>query len=627
MEVTDKISAQKAASTDEETSLKAAMTKEAASGPKRKSQDNWRLDLATIVAQLCKSGLLNQAQKRMVLKRRRNAEQARLHPVEYLAELGLEDQQHRGRVLDMDTMMRWLAAQANQPYYSIDPLKIDPATITRVMSAAFAQRHQILAVEVSDDTLVIASAWPFHTGWEDTVRHTSQKKIRRVVGNPVDIRRYSSEFYSLADSVRRASKNSHGNNAASRSFEQLLELGNIRNPAANDQHVIKVVDWLLQYAFDQRASDIHIEPRNKQSNIRFRIDGILHQVYDLPSDIVFAVTNRLKLLGRMNVAEKRKPQEGRIKTKGRNGSEVELRLSTLPTVFGEKLVMRIFDPDVFLRSFRSLGFSRDDEKRWHAMVRQPHGIILVAGPTGSGKTTTLYSTLRELATPEMNVCTIEDPVEMVEPRFNQMQVQYGIGLNFASGVRALLRQDPDIVMIGEIRDLETAEMAIQAALTGHLVLSTLHTDDAPSAITRLLELGVPGYLIRSTVIGVMAQRLIRTLCSDCKQTAPVDPQGWRSLTHPFRASVPDGCSVPVGCLTCRNTGYRGRSGLYEIMLLSNNLSKKVDTGCDIDTIRRQAIAEGMRPLRISGAYKVAAGLTTIEEIMRVTSSGDRNWKQ
>ncbi|GAA4651283.1 GspE/PulE family protein [Kistimonas scapharcae] len=623
MEAANKIPARKVVSTDKDASLKATMKKEVVLRSEDELRDGRELDLATIVAQLCTSGLLDQAQKQDVLDRRRNAEQARLHPVEYLAELELEDQRHSGQTLDMDTMMRWLAVQADQSYYPIDPLKIDPAAITPVMSAAFAQRHQILAVEVSDDTLVIASAQPFHTAWEETVRHTNRKKIRRVVSNPADIRRYSAEFYSLADSVSRASKNGQGNGTTPASFEQLLELGNIRNPEANDQHVIRVVDWLLQYAFDQRASDIHIEPRKEQSNIRFRIDGILHQVYDLPSDIVSAVTNRFKILGRMDVAEKRKPQDGRIKTKGRDGSEVELRLSTLPTVFGEKLVMRIFDPDVLLKSFRSLGFSRDDEKRWHKMVRQPNGIILVTGPTGSGKTTTLYSTLRELATPEVNVCTIEDPIEMVEPRFNQMQVQHGIGLNFASGVRALLRQDPDIVMVGEIRDLETAEMAIQAALTGHLVLSTLHTNDAPSAITRLLELGVPGYLIRSTVLGVMAQRLVRTLCQDCKQTASVDRQGWRELTHPFKAPVPDSCSVPVGCLKCRNTGYRGRAGLYEIMLLSNGLSEKVDAGCDIDAIRRQAIVEGMRTLRISGAHKVAAGLTTIEEIMRVTPAGGR----
>ncbi len=621
METAKKVPVSQLEATEQLPSSELIIKRELLVNPEEVSQDNRVLDLATVVTELCASGLLDQSQKAEVLDRRRDAEQARLHPVEYLADLELENKQHSGQTLDIDTMMRWLALQANQPYYPIDPLKIDPAAITPIMSAAYAQRHQILAVEVSEDALVIASAQPFNTGWEEMVRHTNRKKIKRVVSNPADIRRYSAEFYSLADSVNRASK--HGNSAVATSFEQLLELGNIRNPEANDQHVIRVVDWLLQYAFDQRASDIHIEPRKEMSNIRLRIDGILHQVYDLPSEIVGAVTNRFKILGRMDVAEKRKPQDGRIKTKGRDGNEVELRLSTLPTVFGEKLVMRIFDPDVLLKSFRSLGFSRDDEKRWHKMVRQPNGIILVTGPTGSGKTTTLYSTLRELATPEVNVCTIEDPIEMVEPRFNQMQVQHGIGLSFASGVRALLRQDPDIVMVGEIRDLETAEMAIQAALTGHLVLSTLHTNDAPSAITRLLELGVPGYLIRSTVLGVMAQRLVRTLCPDCKQAAAVDKQGWRELTHPFKAPVPDSCSVPVGCLKCRNTGYRGRAGLYEIMLLGNGLSEKVDAGCDIDAIRRQAIVEGMRTLRISGAHKVAAGLTTIEEIMRVTPAGGR----
>ena len=294
-------------------------------------------------------------------------------------------------------------------------------------------------------------------------------------------------------------------------LEQMLELGGTKSPEANDAHVVNIVDWLLQYAFDQRASDIHIEPRREKGLIRFRIDGILHHVYELPSAVNTAVTSRLKILGRMDVAEKRRPQDGRIKTKSQDGTEVELRLSTLPTAFGEKMVMRIFDPDVLLRSFNELGLAGDDHRRWQGMTNAANGIVLVTGPTGSGKTTTLYSTLKHLATDEVNVCTIEDPIEMVEPSFNQMQVQHNIDVNFASGVRALMRQDPDITMVGEIRDLETAEMAIQAALTGHLVISTLHTNDAPTAVTRMLDLGVPAYMIKATVLGVMAQRLVRTL--------------------------------------------------------------------------------------------------------------------
>ena len=398
----------------------------------------------------------------------------------------------------------------------------------------------------------------------------------------------------------------------------MLELGNAQTPDANDQHIVNIVDWLLQYAFEQRASDIHIEPRRDKGHIRFRIDGVLHTVYDMPSQVVAAVTSRIKILGRMNVAEKRKPQDGRLKTRSEEGTEVELRLSTLPTAFGEKLVMRIFDPDVLLKSFQDLGFAKDDDKRWHRMVKQPNGIILVTGPTGSGKTTTLYSTLKELATSKVNVCTIEDPIEMVESSFNQMQVQNNIDLTFASGVRALLRQDPDIIMVGEIRDLETAEMAIQAALTGHLVLSTLHTNDAPSAITRLLELGVPQYLIRATVLGVMAQRLVRTLCPDCKESAPIDSDAWAGLTKPWVADLPTKGAKPIGCLSCRNTGYKGRSGVYELMLLDGAVRDLINDQCDIDKLRAAAIREGMHTLRLSGAQKVAAGLTTIEEVLRVT---------
>ncbi len=576
------------------------------------------LDLSQIVQGLMQDGWLSSHQSQDILSRRRNASQAKLHPLEYLAELELANQKNVGQILDLDTLTRWLADSASQPYYHIDPLKIDAASVTPLMSLAYAERHQILAVEVNENEILVASAQPWHKGWEDNLKHINRREIKRVVSNPAEIRRYTGEFYKLAKSISGASREGGINAINTGNLEQLLQLGDAQTPDANDQHIINIVDWLLQYAFDQRASDIHVEPRRDKGHIRFRIDGVLHTVYDMPAQVLAAVNSRLKILGRMNVAEKRKPQDGRLKTRSTEGNEVELRLSTLPTAFGEKMVMRIFDPDVLLKGFRDLGFSKEDDKRWHQMVGRPNGIVLVTGPTGSGKTTTLYSTLKELATSKVNVCTIEDPIEMVEPAFNQMQVHHNIDLTFASGVRALLRQDPDIIMVGEIRDLETAEMAIQAALTGHLVLSTLHTNDAPSAITRLLELGVPDYLIRATVLGVMAQRLVRTLCPDCKQPVKMDEQGWKELTKPWVAEPPAMGMKPVGCLSCRNTGYRGRAGVYEIMPLEGAVREQLGERTDVDKMRAAAIRNGMHSLRLSGAQKVAQGLTTIDEVLRVT---------
>jgi general secretion pathway protein E len=386
---------------------------------------------------------------------------------------------------------------------------------------------------------------------------------------------------------------------------------------------VNIVDWLLKYAFEQRASDIHLEPRRNMGMMRFRIDGVLHQVYQLPSNIMNAITSRIKLLGRMDMVEKRRPQDGRIKTLSGDGTEIELRLSTMPTAFGEKLVMRIFTPEVTVQDFIKLGFSQKQADLWADWTKSPNGIILVTGPTGSGKTTTLYSTLKQLATPEVNVSTVEDPIEMVEPAFNQMQVQANIGLTFADGIRTLMRQDPDIIMIGEIRDLETAEMAIQAALTGHLVLSTLHTNDAPSAVTRLLDLGVPAYLIHSSVLGIMAQRLVRTLCPACKAPHEITDAEWASITHPFKATKPASVMKAVGCLECRNTGYRGRSGIYEMLTITPKLRKLIKPETDLAQLKAAAYQEGLQPLMLNGAEKVAAGLTTIEEVLKVAPPLDQ----
>ncbi|MFZ5460591.1 MAG: GspE/PulE family protein [Pseudomonadota bacterium] len=581
------------------------------------------LDLADLLRELVAQGRVAQDSAEQCLTVRRSAVANQQHPLEFLAAQQLDDLQRPGKKLDLETLTVWLAERAGQPYLRIDPLKIDVAAVTPLMSYAFAQRHSILAVAVDASAVTIASSQPFVHGWEANLTHVLKRPIKRVVANPTDIQRFTVEFYRLAKSVSGASSTDQKISGVG-NFEQLLNLGaSDQEPDANDSHIVNIVDWLFQYAFQQRASDIHIEPRREQGTVRFRIDGVLHNVYQFPPQVTMAVVSRLKSLGRMNVAEKRKPQDGRVKTKTPDGGEVELRLSTLPTAFGEKMVMRIFDPEVLLKGFDQLGFSADDLRRWQSMTSQPNGIILVTGPTGSGKTTTLYTTLKQLATPEVNVCTIEDPIEMIEGAFNQMQVQHNIDLTFASGVRALMRQDPDIIMVGEIRDLETAEMAIQAALTGHLVLSTLHTNDAPSAITRLLELGVPHYLLKATLLGVMAQRLVRTLCPHCKAPMQLDADDWAALTRPWNAPLPSSAQRAVGCLECRDTGYRGRAGVYEIMLLNDAIKPLITADTDIVALRRQAFKDGMRSLRLSGAQKIAAGLTTVEEVLRVTPQSEQ----
>jgi general secretion pathway protein E len=579
-----------------------------------------RLTLAEILDWMVEDRLADSAAAEQLRKERRYYRGSQ-HPLVIVAEQKWKAAQPPHRPLSLESLTEWLAKRAGLAYLHIDPLKIDFSAVTEVMSSAYATRFRVLPVSVTAKEAVIATAEPYLREWERELAGILKLEIRRVIANPLDIERYQVEFYNLAKSVKGASRAAAGGSGVS-SFEQLVELGQANKQFdANDAHIVRVVDWLWQYAFEQRASDIHIEPRRDVGVVRFRIDGVLHQVYQIPSAVLNAMTSRIKILGRMDVVEKRRPQDGRIKTRTLDGDEVELRLSTLPTAFGEKLVMRIFDPEVLVREFRELGFSDEDRERWQRMTEKPNGIVLVTGPTGSGKTTTLYSTLKTLATPEVNVCTIEDPIEMVEPAFNQMQVQPAIELGFAAGVRALMRQDPDIIMVGEIRDFETAEMAVQAALTGHLVLSSLHTNDAPLSITRLLELGVAPYLLNATLNGVMAQRLVRTLCPHCRQKADLnraeDVAAWEALVAPWKATRPAVVHRAVGCLECRMTGFQGRVGIYETLVCSNAVKDLVARGADIAAIRDTAIKEGMKPLRISGAMKVAAGLTTIDEVLKV----------
>jgi general secretion pathway protein E len=580
-----------------------------------KSVHSGPLDWRVLVEWLHKDGIISAEEAQRTIARCSLAESAQ-HPLVRLASVSMR-RVVDNRALDVDALTQWLAMHTGLDYLRIDPLKVDVGKVADAMGAVYAERHRILPVVVTPTEITVATSQPFVTDWVDEVERQARRSVRRVVASPQEIQRYTAEFYALAKSVRAANKSGNNNGA---SFEQLVELGKTSKQLdANDQGVVQVVDWLWQYAFDQRASDIHLEPRREQGVIRFRIDGVLHPVYQMPMGVLNAMTARIKLLGRMDVIEKRRPQDGRIKTRNPKGEEVEMRISTLPTAFGEKMVMRIFDPENTIKDLGALGFSNHDAERWESLVKRPHGIILVTGPTGSGKTTTLYSTLKRVATEEVNVSTVEDPIEMIESAFNQTQVQPQLDFGFPQGLRALMRQDPDIIMVGEIRDTETAEMAVQAALTGHLVFSTLHTNDAPSAVTRLLELGIPSYLINATLLGVLAQRLVRTLCLKCRtpdETTTREALG--EIVKPWKINGGYKPYKAVGCVDCRMTGFMGRMGLYELLEVTEGFKARVTNEPGIDALRRQAVADGMRPLRLAGALRVAEGQTVIDEVMLST---------
>jgi general secretion pathway protein E len=583
--------------------------------PARGEPPRGRLPLSYVVHELLADGLIESAVAERVLSVKTRDTQ--VHPLALLAEMNLRTPDGARELLDIERLTQWLAGKAGLPYQHIDPLRVDFARVVDLFSATYATSHAILPLAVSGPEVTVATCEPFFDEWRSEIERLTRKSVRRVVANPVDIARYTVEFYKLAQSIKKANKTSQGNVVGN--FESLVELG--AKVDAENAHIVTIVDWLLQYAFDQRASDIHMEPKREQGVVRFRIDGVLHQVYQVPPGVMNAMIARIKLLGRMDIAERRRPLDGRIKTRVSTGvlagHEVEMRLSTLPTAFGEKLVMRIFDPEVVVRSYAELGFSEREAEAWKQLIQRPSGIILVTGPTGSGKTSTLYSTLRELATDAVNVSTVEDPIENIEPALNQMQVQPGIELGFADGLRALMRQDPDIIMVGEIRDKETADMAVNAALTGHLVFSTLHTNDAASSIARLIELGVPSYLVNATVIGILAQRLVRTLCPHCRQqTDAPDEAVWKDLVAPWHSKLPRHVYKPVGCLECRRTGYFGRTGLIELLLVTDEIRRIVAEGADLAALRNQAARDGLRSLRVSGAEKIAKGVTTLDEVLR-----------
>ena len=578
---------------------------------------NFEIDTVWCLEQLLKDGRITERDKLLIQTTHRQKDQLKWHPIQWIAQFNLKDQQSPDKVLNSTRLSQWLAEKSGLAFYVIDPLKADVGILTSVMSQEFALRNKILAVGITADSVLIGTDQPFMTDWlVNLERSLSPKKIERVILNPEQLHRYLVEYYQVSRAVN-SSQNSGSYDRENKGVEALLQLGDTQTPDANDQHIVKLVDWVLQFAFEQGASDIHLEPRKDTGKVRFRIDGVLHTIYNMPANTLTAVIARIKILGRLNVAEKRKPQDGRLKTRTPKGQETELRLSTLPTAFGEKMVMRIFDPEVLVRSFQQLGFEGRLLNDWNTLTQHSHGIILVTGPTGSGKTTTLYSSLKQLATEQVNVCTIEDPIEMLEPSFNQMQVNPAIELGFADGVRALMRQDPDIIMVGEVRDQDTANMAIQAALTGHLVLSTLHTNDAPSSLTRLHDLGVQPFLTAATILGVLAQRLVRKLCPHCKVQTEINEQDWEHLTFDYIMDMPETVYCAVGCEACRNTGYKGRVGIYEFMPVSTEVKHLISAHATLNELRAQTKKEGVEPLRIAGARKVIEGVTTLEEVLRV----------
>jgi general secretion pathway protein E len=536
--------------------------------------------------------------------------------IEVAASLNLEIPGAPGQVLTEDLITEAVAAHAGLPFKKIDPLKLNPEVATQILSRAFARRSVSVPIERDDDTLTLAVSDPYNIEVIENIECMGYK-VKRVVAPKTDILKIITEFYGFRSSVTAAAREM-SSEVDLGNLEQFVKMKSVTEIEATDKHIVNAVEFLFRYAFDQRASDIHIEPKRDAGEVRLRIDGMLNTIHRIPKAVHPAFVSRIKMLSRMDIAEKRRPQDGRIKTEYKS-REVELRVSTMPTAFGEKVVVRIFDPDILLQDLEEIGFEPREYELFRSFITRPHGIILVTGPTGSGKTTTLYSALKTVATPEVNVVTIEDPIEMVHDKFNQVGVQPQIGVTFGSTLRTILRQDPDIIMVGEIRDLETAENAVQAALTGHLVFSTLHTNDAASTITRLLDLGVPSYLIASTLIGVMAQRLVRKVCKNCEKTYELLPEEAQTVGLESGRDQKVAVKYGEGCPRCRGTGYSGRTGIFEVMEVTERIRALIQEKADSELIRKAAAAtDGMVLLREAAVKKMLKGETTFDEVIRVT---------
>ena len=586
---------------------------------------------------LLKLRLINEDQKKEIFNKKRNIKRK----LERLRAVRQASASSRGRVinpitivdvitnlelkraddpytmLDEETIFQALSKAWKIPYKKIDPLKLDLNLVTTTIPQGFAMKHLVLPIAITNGFLTVATPNPFNEEAMRDIAQVSQLKVKTVVSTKTDIIKLINEFFGFKRSIVAAENQFAGPSVDLGNLEQFVRLRADDELPSTDQHIVNAVDHLLSYAFDQRASDVHIEPKRDKSVVRLRIDGILHVIYELPKNVHNAIVSRIKTISRLDMAEKRRPQDGRIKME-KGGVEAEIRVSSIPVAFGEKVVMRISDPDVLFQDLEKLGFTSMDLIRYQQFIHMPHGIVLVCGPTGSGKSTTLYSTLRELSSPDINITTVEDPIEMIHEDFNQIAVQPVIGITFGSILRNILRQDPDIIMIGEMRDLETAENAVQAALTGHLVLSTLHTNDAPSSVTRLQDLGTPSFLLQATLVGVLAQRLVRKICPFCKEPIEMDTKELASLGLDLGRNGPVELHMGKGCMKCRGTGYLGRSGVYEVLPVTESIKKLITPESNVEAMVDMAKREGMITLRENAIKKLLAGETTYQEVLRIT---------
>jgi general secretion pathway protein E len=523
-----------------------------------------------------------------------------------------------GKDLDEETIFQALAEDWGVEYKKIDPLTLDLTVVTTTIPRSFAMKHLVLPIAVQDGWLTVATPNPHNLEVMEDIGRVSQLGVRPVVSSKTDVTKLINEFYGFRRSIAEAEQQFSGPSIDLGNLEQYTRLQEARDLPSDDRHIVNAVDHLFTYAFDQRASDIHIEPKRNTSLVRLRIDGVLHSVYRLPKSVHGAIISRIKALSRLDMAEKRRPQDGRIKIDRGQGVEAEIRVSTVPTAFGEKTVMRILDPDILLQEVDKLGMTSMDLVRYQQFINLPHGLVLVCGPTGSGKSTTLYSTLRNLSSEEKNITTVEDPIEMVYEDFNQIGVQPSVDVTFASIIRNILRQDPDIIMVGEMRDRDTAENAIQAALTGHLVLSTLHTNDAPLAIIRMVDIGIPRFLIHATLIGVLAQRLLRKICPYCMESFEMDADDLKAMGIELEQRGSVTLKRGRGCIRCRGTGYRGRIGIFEVLPVTERIRELIDEEGSAEMIRQAACKEGMVTLRENAIVKMIEGQTTYQEVLRVT---------